>query len=548
MPATATDRLQGLTTSLAVKAPCKVAAASNITLSGEQTIGGVAVVTGDRVLTPNQTDATKRLLWVADTGPWTMAADFDGPRDVTKGTMVLAGTSTPGSWQFWLVDAAASPIVPGTTSLTWEQVDYAELALRSDLASTALASKNAGMVGFDFDLNYVTGTLGGAVNAGMPSFWWALNDAEIADWKAGTHSIDIAAKLQACLDALPEWYAPPGGPLVAAALEFNDGNMIVGAGMRTCFYLGYDGPFIVGKDVTPAAGTNVRRYNCGGRDFMVYGPGVASTNSIGLDQRGITWSMWQNILLQNIHTGVRRGDGYSTYYNACVNVAVSTCVSGFYTTGLGNSNPVFGGRVNESTTGTFDEDCSHNTYYGVAVEQFQTVAHKTGSGGATIGIAYHQSRIENGGALLNTGTCFDIATNSQDTLCSAMYARGYGKLITKASKSELTGIRTHSQLSECHTLSGGSPLQAIWRHEFTIDPPNLAAGASADIAVTISGALATDQALWTPPDTLTAGLMFDFVAGSSQHYLRLTNTTAGAINEGSKTWVLTIFRFDLTPP
>ena len=44
MPSTSTDRLAGLSTSVAVKAPVKAVAIANINLSGEQTVNGVAVV------------------------------------------------------------------------------------------------------------------------------------------------------------------------------------------------------------------------------------------------------------------------------------------------------------------------------------------------------------------------------------------------------------------------------------------------------------------------------------------------------------------------
>ena len=56
MPATYTDRRQGLTTAVAVKAPCRVATTANITLSGTQTVDGVALAVRDRVLVKNQTN------------------------------------------------------------------------------------------------------------------------------------------------------------------------------------------------------------------------------------------------------------------------------------------------------------------------------------------------------------------------------------------------------------------------------------------------------------------------------------------------------------
>jgi hypothetical protein len=89
MPATYTDRIDGLTTSIAVKAPCRVATTGPITLTGEQTVDGVAVVAEDRVLVQNQLIAINNGIYVADTSVWLRARDFDGNRDVAKGTLVL---------------------------------------------------------------------------------------------------------------------------------------------------------------------------------------------------------------------------------------------------------------------------------------------------------------------------------------------------------------------------------------------------------------------------------------------------------------------------
>ena len=41
-----TDRFNGVLSTLAIKAPCKAVAIANITLSGEQTVNGVAVSLG----------------------------------------------------------------------------------------------------------------------------------------------------------------------------------------------------------------------------------------------------------------------------------------------------------------------------------------------------------------------------------------------------------------------------------------------------------------------------------------------------------------------
>src|SRR5712672_2824549 len=75
---------------LAIKAPARVATTgSNITLSGLQTIDGVALAVGDRVLVKDQTDATTNGLYNAATGPWRRTLDANNNSEWTKGMMVL---------------------------------------------------------------------------------------------------------------------------------------------------------------------------------------------------------------------------------------------------------------------------------------------------------------------------------------------------------------------------------------------------------------------------------------------------------------------------
>lgn len=114
-----TDRLYGLVSGAAIKIPCITATTANITLSAAQTIDGVAVVTGDRVLVKNQTDATENGIYAVDSGDWERAKDFDGNNDVVKGTFVYVtdGTTTVGYWRVTTED----DIVIDTDDIDWEQ-------------------------------------------------------------------------------------------------------------------------------------------------------------------------------------------------------------------------------------------------------------------------------------------------------------------------------------------------------------------------------------------------------------------------------------------
>jgi hypothetical protein len=119
MPSTQIDRINGLTTSVAVKAPVRVVATSNVTLSGLQTISGVTLVAGDRVLCIAQTSSHNNGIYVASSGDWTRAADFDGPLDITQGTLVVSASSSPSL--YYRVTSTA-PITIGTDAITFEAV------------------------------------------------------------------------------------------------------------------------------------------------------------------------------------------------------------------------------------------------------------------------------------------------------------------------------------------------------------------------------------------------------------------------------------------
>jgi hypothetical protein len=102
------------------KQPVRVATTANITLSGAQTIDGVSVVAGDRVLVKNQTAGAANGIYVAATGAWTRSTDFDtGAEALGAATFVSEGTAQGN--QVWL-NGTDGPITIGTTALVFVQV------------------------------------------------------------------------------------------------------------------------------------------------------------------------------------------------------------------------------------------------------------------------------------------------------------------------------------------------------------------------------------------------------------------------------------------
>jgi len=102
------------------KQPVRVATTANITLSGAQTIDGVSVVAGDRVLVKNQTAGAANGIYVAAAGAWSRSTDFDtGAEALGAATFVSEGTSQGN--QVWL-NGTDGPITIGTTVLSFVQV------------------------------------------------------------------------------------------------------------------------------------------------------------------------------------------------------------------------------------------------------------------------------------------------------------------------------------------------------------------------------------------------------------------------------------------
>ncbi|HWO99763.1 MAG TPA: hypothetical protein VNL74_03965 [Methylococcus sp.] len=103
------------------KQSVRAATTANITLSGTQTIDGVAVVAGDRVLVKNQTTASQNGVYVVSAGAWSRASDFDANAEVTAGACMFVSEGTTNGNQTWVL-TTDDPITVGTTALTFAQM------------------------------------------------------------------------------------------------------------------------------------------------------------------------------------------------------------------------------------------------------------------------------------------------------------------------------------------------------------------------------------------------------------------------------------------
>ena len=104
---------------LDAKASCRAATTANITLSGTQTIDGVALIAGDRVLVKDQSTASQNGIYVVEAGSWSRAADADSWAELVKAfTFVEEGTN--GANNGFVCTVAAGGTL-GSTAVTFVQ-------------------------------------------------------------------------------------------------------------------------------------------------------------------------------------------------------------------------------------------------------------------------------------------------------------------------------------------------------------------------------------------------------------------------------------------
>lgn len=106
---------------LDVKDSVVVATTANITLNGTQTVDGVSLVAGDRVLVKNQTTGSENGLYsVVSGGAWTRTTDANTSAKVTSGMFVFVEQGTTNADSGWVLTTDGT-ITLGTTSLAFTQ-------------------------------------------------------------------------------------------------------------------------------------------------------------------------------------------------------------------------------------------------------------------------------------------------------------------------------------------------------------------------------------------------------------------------------------------
>src|SRR5205085_5154882 len=102
------------------KPSVRAVATANVALTGTQTIDGVALVAGDRVLCRAQTTGSQNGVYVVAAGAWSRAADADANNELTPGAFWFVEEGTTYGKSQWRIENTGA-IVVGTTAITVNQ-------------------------------------------------------------------------------------------------------------------------------------------------------------------------------------------------------------------------------------------------------------------------------------------------------------------------------------------------------------------------------------------------------------------------------------------
>jgi hypothetical protein len=123
---------------LDVKDSVRAATTGNITLSNTQTVDGVALAVGNRVLVKNQDTASENGIYVVASGAWTRATDADNSPagEVTSGMFAFVEQGTVNADSGWVLTTDGT-ITLDTTGLTFVQFSGAgQITAGSGLSKT----------------------------------------------------------------------------------------------------------------------------------------------------------------------------------------------------------------------------------------------------------------------------------------------------------------------------------------------------------------------------------------------------------------------------
>lgn len=152
------EYVDALISGFVVKEAVEAISLTNITLSGLQTIDGVLLVAGNRVMVNGQTDKKLNGIYDAKTGAWTRSVDFDEDEEVSGGQFAFVKRGTLYADTGWVVSSDGGVI--GTFDIVFTQFSSAGVitaGIGLEKSANEIRLKNTAVT---------TGTYGSATSVG----------------------------------------------------------------------------------------------------------------------------------------------------------------------------------------------------------------------------------------------------------------------------------------------------------------------------------------------------------------------------------------------
>lgn len=114
------------------KASVRAATTANITLSNTQTVDGVALAVGNRVLVKDQTTASENGIYIVASGAWARSSDMDEPAEMTSGVFFFVEEGTANADAGFVITTDGGTIVVGTDAVNFTQFSGAGQIVAGD--------------------------------------------------------------------------------------------------------------------------------------------------------------------------------------------------------------------------------------------------------------------------------------------------------------------------------------------------------------------------------------------------------------------------------
>lgn len=184
------------------KPSVRVIATSNISLTGLQSIDGVSVAAGDRVLVIGQTTAAQNGVYIAASTGWSRALDADQTGEITPGAFWFVEEGTTNAKTQWRCNNTGT-ITIGTTSIAIVQFGAANMYSASNGIAltgtnfTAVTPANSGIIvdatGISLDKTVTAGKYSTTIGDGSATSFTVTHNLNTTDVTVAVKELSSSA-------------------------------------------------------------------------------------------------------------------------------------------------------------------------------------------------------------------------------------------------------------------------------------------------------------------------------------------------------------------